>query len=253
MIRFGKYIHVLVLICLLIGCGSREPLYQGLPLSVWVVRLNSPDEEVRADALTVIAEIGKPAESAENYVREIAEGDPSTNIRMKAIEALEAMDASTARYQDFIDKYYAPLIPEEDDLPVNELVDSEDDEDIFEGISGEDDLEFLEALERGILDTAPESRFNLEPTDSVAKAEKLINMQREEVAKLFERLRNPQMLSQILAYGNAIEREFAGQILAELTEDDPQVLKAIENVLSDSSDQVRKALELALKQWAGEE
>ncbi len=243
----AKYIIFLIILTLLAGCkGKDKQIYQGLPLKTWIIRLDAPEKEIRIDAMKVIAEIGEPAIFAEPYLRQIARKDPSPEVKIHAIEALEAINAPTAEFRNFIDEYNAPIIPDEEEMfEVIEEVSTEDIEDFSSG-SGGDDLEFLQDFEAGLLD-ADKREFGMFPLDSADLSEWVNRFQNDAIANIKNQLRNPSVLALLLKSGNNAEKLFAANRLAELEGSNSQVFEALENALDDSL--VMEAVEKALERW----
>ncbi len=251
---FIKWCIIICLVYLIAGCGgSDEPLYQGLPLKTWVKRLEAPETEIRVDALKVIADIGKPARPAKRYVRDVARNDPSTEVRLLAIEALEAMDVPAVEFQNFLDSYYAPIIPDSEEYFDDFERDVSDEDDLLEHASGDDDLAFLRAFEEDRLDSVTSRLSEPMPKDSAEFIRWFTNHQSEEVLNLTNQLNNPKMLAKLLEVGSVIEREFAARKLIEIVGDDPKIIEALEKASNDSIDTIRQAAEEALQKWLPEE
>ncbi|MFH0766343.1 MAG: HEAT repeat domain-containing protein, partial [Calditrichota bacterium] len=101
---------------LLLSCGSPpEAKYDGMPLSVWVERLQSPVPEARQDALRVIASAGSAARRVEYFVLKLAREEENPNVKMEAVRTLEAMGAPVIEFEDFVKLYQGPIIPFEED------------------------------------------------------------------------------------------------------------------------------------------
>ncbi len=250
---FTIFCAAMFVTALIAGCGEpKEPLYQGLPLKVWVKRLEAPEPEIRADALEVIADVGNPARAAEQYVRNLARNDPSTEVRMLAIKALEAMDVPVVEFQDFLDAYYAPIIPDSEEY-FDDMAKNDEDEELNEKISGDDDLSYLKAFEENKLDSMASRLSDMMPKDSAEYQEWLEERQAGEVLNLLNQLSNPKMLAKILEIGNAVEREFAARRLGEIPGDDPDIIEALEKASNDTVDIIRQAAEEALHRWMPEE
>ncbi len=249
MIRLLRYL----VLCLIIetfytGCGGEpEKRYDGFTLREWVRSLDSPEPGIRQDALEIICSIGLSAREWERSVRAVALHDEDNIVKMKAIEALEAMGAPIVEFQEFIDLYNAPLIPDG-----NEYFESSEedvDKDILENISGEDDLEFLEKLESGELDEST-TDTGLVPSDSTKLAEWVNERQADTVRDLLLSLENPDILSKILIYGNQLQREYAARALAGMSGDNPAVVSVLESASNnDPVADIRKFASEALKKW----
>jgi len=247
-INNAKYIKYLIILTLLLGCkGKDNQVYQGLPLKTWIIRLDAPEKEIRIDAMKVIAEIGEPAISAEPYLRMIARKDPSTEIRINAIMSLEAINAATAEFQDFIDEYHAPLIPDEFEEYQAEIAEQQLDdpeEELFS--SGDGDLEFLQDLEAGLLDVQ-KSESTMIPRDSAELAEWVSNFQGDAISNIMNQLQNPAVLAMLLKSGGDAEKIMAATKLSEMEGSNSQVIEALEKATDNPliSDLVKQALE----QW----
>jgi len=253
-----KQLSILILICLSFtiiagGCGGKkEELYQGLPLKTWVKRLNSPESEIRADALNVIAGIGEQARPAEAQVRKVARSDPSIQVRLLAIDALEAMGEPISEFYEFIEDYNKPIIPtEEEELSsLDEEMSTEDE--MTAKIAEEDDLELLKAFVEGKTDSINRSETSLMPTDSAEFEEWVRQKISNEALNMINKLSNPTMLAELLSSGSDLEREFAARRLAELSGDNPDVVTALEKALEDPKEEVQRAAAQALKTWQSE-
>ena len=251
-----KYLIALVIIWVISGCGGAEKrTYEGLPLKTWVERLESPESEIRLDALSVIKGVGKPAIAAEPYVRKLARYDPSPAVRLSAFETLETFGVPVVEFQGFLDDYYSPIIPasEQDELDIleNEIEESEDD-DILKHISGEDDMAYLKELMEGSISGGDRADSNIMPRDSAGYAEWIGRHRSEAIDNLLNQLKNPEMLALMLEFGEDIEREFAARRLSELSFENPGIIEAIEKALEDPNDSVRIAAEKALKKLVTE-
>ncbi|MDP8240686.1 MAG: HEAT repeat domain-containing protein [Candidatus Hatepunaea meridiana] len=250
-----KKLYALIIILLLLSCGKpSEPLYEGMPLKTWVKRLESPEREVREDALKVITKIGKPAIATEPYLRKIANNDPSSEIRVRAIEALEKMDLPVVEYQTFLEEYNSPIIPvsEEDELKELAREIEGEDQDLLRHASGDDDLEYLKAWGEGTLGKERHGDTIKMPKDSAEFAKWLQDRKGEAVDNLLNQLKNPKMLALLLKMGNKVERNFAALRLGQLEGEDNDILEALQQALGDSSDQVSEAAEEAIKKWMPE-
>jgi len=250
-----KKLFALIIILLLLSCGKpSEPLYEGLPLKTWVKQLESPEREVREDALKVITKIGKQAIPTEPYLRKIANNDPSPEIRMQAIDALETMDLPVVEFQTFLEEYNSPIIPisEEDELKELAREIEGEDEDMLRHASGGDDLKYLKAWSEGTLDQQRLGDTIKMPKDSVEFAKWLQDRKGEAVGNLLNQLKNPKMLALLLKMGNKVERNFAALRLGQLEGKDDDILESLQQALGDSSDQVSKAAEEAIKKWMPE-
>ena len=250
--KLSTYTILLIFLTVVFVCGcggEKKPLYQGLPLKTWVDRLESGEPEIRADALKVIADIGRSARVAEDNVRKLARNDPSIKVRLNAIEALEAMGASTVEFLEFIDSYYKPIIPigDEETVDLDEEISTEDE--LSEKIDTEDDLAYLRALEEGTLDTIQEKTFSVMPRDSADYEVWLRERIHEEVQDMMNKLSNPTMLAAMLEFGGDLEREYAACKLAELSGDNPEIIEALEKAEDDPLEEVRQAAEKALENW----
>jgi len=240
-----RVIYILLACALVLGCAKpEEPLYQGLTLKTWVERLESSEPEVRADAVKVIQGIGLSARPAENSIRQIARNDPYPDVRILAVEALEAMGASTLEFQNLLEAYHAPVIPEEEELP--EFMDEE--AELLEHISGADDIAFLQAIieyraDTGRLDTT------MVPTDSAELAQWIEERRSDAISGLLHQIENPTVLALILEAGNLIERQFAARMLADMEGEDSRIIQALERAVDDPDSLVRSAAFEALKRW----
>ena len=247
-----KYLSALIFICMISGCGGAETrTYEGLPLKKWVERLESPEKEIRLDALSVIKGIGKEAIATEPHVRKLARFDSSPDVRLSAIETLETFDVTVVEFQEFLDDYYSPIIPtnEQDELDLleSEFDDVDEDVDIFKHISGADDLAFLKELMEGSPDSRDRADSNIMPRDSAGYAEWIGKHRGDAISNLLNQLKNPDMLALMLEFGDDTEREFAAGQLSELNIENPDIIEAIEKALEDPNDSVRIAAQRALK------
>ncbi|MCF7810293.1 HEAT repeat domain-containing protein [bacterium] len=243
----AKYLTYLIIFIVLLGCkGKNDKVYQGLPLKTWIIRLDAPEKEIRIDAMKVITEIGEPAISAEPYLRQIARKDKSPDVKMNAIMALEAINAATAEFQDFIEEYNAPIIPEDEEFGiVSEEEIPEEAEEVDFDMAG-DDLEYLQDLEAGLLDN-PETESTMIPQDSAELAEWVDNYQIDAVADIMNQLSNPTVLAMLLNSGSDAEKLLAATKLAEMEGSNSQVVEALENAVDNP--QISELVKQALKRW----
>jgi hypothetical protein len=258
-----KTITILFCISLLVGCGGEEePLYEGLTLNMWINRLESPDAEDRKDALGVIKGIGKKALTAENQVRKIAQNDPFIDVKMLAIETLQAMNVTTVEFQSFITQFETPFTEEvdeefdygdEEDFEDEDMIDSEV---LVEGYSGEDDLLYLRDLEEGLFDTvegkSQQDRDDLNktiPTDPDEYKKWSEEQYKGEVSDLLNQISNPRVLATILSDGESIDKLFAATKLSQMTGADEQIVKALEDASSDPDSTIRRLVKQALEKW----
>lgn len=263
MIKLGKmmlfkFLMYLISVFILTGCsGSRDQLYQGLPLSVWVERLKSPEDEIRADAIEVLIEIGKPALATEPYLREIARTDPSHVIRVLAIEALDGLDRPIVEFHNFLDDYNAPIIPGIDS-ELEALYNTYDDEVDFHGkISGADDLAYLKALEEGTLGSERDNPDDEASSDGYRNEEWIEKMQKNNVSNLLNQLNNPKLLELLLEHGESLERDYAGRklnILEDMESGDfgSGEIGGLNMMSRDSLESILKAAKEALEKLSSE-
>lgn len=240
-----KHIALFLALGLLLGCKGKEPIYQGLPLKIWVMRLDAPEKEVRLDAIKVIAEIGEPAISAEPFLRQIARKDASLEVRIHAVEALDAINASTTEFQAFVDEYYAPIIPEDELQELEEELPADEDEDITASYDG-DDLEYLQGLETGIFDELARESTMI-PLDSAELTEWIEKHQGTAINNVINQLRNPKVLALLLGSGDDSEKLFAAKQLAEIEGIDTQVFEALKKASNDPL--LKDFVEEALENW----
>ncbi len=250
-----KPIVVLALVLILIGCGKKpEPLYEGLPMQVWVERLKSPDALVRLDALNVLCNLGRTALSIEDEIRSLARDDPNTQVKIRAIETLESMGAVTVEFNDIIQAYNAPLIPTDDEDYSNEEFDAAvdsamDSADLLEHAKSDDDLSYLAQIENSEADTTPlADKFSSEvPTDPDEYTNWVRKHQSSVVSNILNMLNNPDVLKELLQSGGALEREYAAQKLAELNINDPEITSALKLLTSSSDTSLSRTAKEALK------
>lgn len=234
----------LISILFFIGCGgSDKPLYEGLTLKTWVDRLATPDDDIRLDALRVIASIGVRGRAAESYVLEIAREDPSPKVRLAAIEALESMGVPIVEFGDFLDLCNSPLIPTEDVREYEEI-----EEEFGEGASGENDLEYLKQLEYGEPDSFAKDTVMI-PEDPDERLEWANARMSESMADILTMLDNPQVLTALLQVGDKLERLYAAQKLSQFSGDNIEIINALELLQNSPDSSLKKAASEALKHW----
>lgn len=249
LMMFLRYIILnLVIAVIVTGCGNApEPLYEGFTLREWVRSLESSEPGIRQDALEVIASAGPVAREWERSIRAVALNDEDNIVKMKAIETLAIIGAPVIEFQEFIDLYNAPLIP--DGSEYFSESEEEEDPDILKNISGEDDLTFLKELESDNLLDAPVDT-GMVPSDSVELALWVDERQSDAARDLLLSLENPLTLSKILLYGNRLQREYAARALIEMTGEDPVVITTLESIEDDDPDaDIRKYASKALEKW----
>ncbi len=261
-----KSTFILICVTLLIGCGGEEePLYEGLTLKMWINRLESPDAENRKDALGIIKEIGKPARIADPQVRAIARNDPFNDVKMLAIETLQAMNLTTVEFQSFITQFETPLSEDideefdygdEDELEKIEADDPEAEYDLMESVSGEDDLKYLQDLEDGLFDSiegkSQADRENMGktiPSDPDEFKKWSEDNYKGEVSDLLNQISSPRVLATILSDGESIDKLFAATKLSQMSGADEEIFKALEAASSDPDSTIRRLVEQALKNW----
>lgn len=252
---------------LLLGCGGKEEvLYEGLPLKIWVERLQSPDEADRKDALNVIKSIGKPASAAEKRVRGVARNDPYTDVKMLAIETLKAMKASTVEFHSFVEQYDMPIRElmrdnGEDEDKIDEVEEAIQDEfatfDLEEKASGDDDLSFLQEMEAEALDTIGKYRKvadrdeeeSVVPSDPDEFDKWSNNRFQGEVQQLMSQISNPRVLASLLANGGSADKLFAATKLSQMRGVDEEIVKMLEAAQSDPDSLIRSLVNKALNNW----
>src|SRR6266849_5477150 len=86
---------VLSVAVLLVGCGEKEPLYQGKPAGYWVEALQDSDARARCEAAGALAAL-KAGSAVPQLITALKDRD--AGVRAKAAEALWSVgrDASEA-------------------------------------------------------------------------------------------------------------------------------------------------------------
>lgn len=234
---------ITIMLFLTVNCTrEQQPLYQGLPLKVWMERLGAPEPEVRKDALEIIIDIGKPARLAERSVVDIARNDQYPDIRYTAVEALRSMGASTYEFDELVEEFNAPTIPIEEENLEGEI------DELSEHSSGEDDFAYLKDLIDGTLESH-HSRSDTVPTDSASMKNLVQDMQDEDVTVLLNQLQHPAVLARLLKLGNVIEKRFAASMLSEIEGSNDTILEILNQARFDSDSLVAESAEKAYQHW----
>lgn len=261
-VRRGIIFRLVIIIALCIvffqGCSKKEVIVQGIPLTVWAERLTSEDPAVRADALDVIATVGKKAKTIELPVRQIARNDKFQDIRLKAIDALDAMGAVTGEFDAFVSERTAPLIPEESEFS-EELTEAM----FSDKVSGETDIEMLQEIMDEKLDSVKGMKlddldFPIGEEDRADWAQKKLT---EEIGRLSNELSNPAVLTRLMSSEDVLERRFAIQkLIGQLAgkEEDfefeipSDILGALSSAREDSDSLIQALAEEAFGRWSDE-
>lgn len=242
---------VLLILLVALGCSSdEESLYEGLTLKAWAERLDSPDPAVKLDALKVIRTIGVKARPAEEHIRNIAREDSDHEVALAAIEALEAMGAPVIEFGEFLDLYYAPVIPDEE-IEIIEEENGEDAEEMsefMEHASVAADIEYLQRLNLGDLDLDQPDTSQI-PTDP-EQFETWKQMKRSSsISDLLDLLNSPEVLNELLKNGGKLEQEFAVRKLATLSGSNPEILNSLLGLTSVTDSSLQQAVSTALNNW----
>jgi|GEM_PF-1391921 len=258
-----KILVLLLAVGLLASCnGSKEPEAQGLKLSVWVGRLDDADAAIRLDALSVLKEMGKPAATAEDKVRTLARNDQYPDVKMKAIEALQAMGKNVDEFKAFIAYYTAPF----DDTPTEDGGMSNDEFD-NEGGGSSDDGGGSMRKTRGssgndldILREMIEDSLKLQTKDSSGNASKIPQTQQdlvqlgakrrsESMQNLMDQIGNPSVLADLLSNGDMQEKVYALSKLSLSSGENERVVSALDLAKLDPDSNIRRLAKEAGKHW----
>lgn len=267
MIKTAKYLSLILSFALFIlSCGKEDAqLYEGLPLKTWVDRLESPDPDIRMDALKVIGSIGIKARVVEDYIRDLASDERIPEVKMEAIKTLESMKVRVIEFNDFIDLYNAPLNPfETDELDENIVYDSdlefqedtdnldelEMDEEFLQHASGDDDLEYLKMIASGQLDLEDIDTSSISNSSGSGFSKWLPSEQTNEISNLLNMLNNPVVLRELLNSGDELTRDFALKKLGVQSGSVDGMKELLTELLGATNDtSVVQAAEKALKNW----
>lgn len=254
-------IILLIILGLVVSCnGSKEPEAQGLKLSVWVERLDDSDPAVRLDALTVIKEIGKPAGSAEDKIRTLARQEQYPDVKMKAVEALQAMGKSVEEFRAFIAYYTAPFddTPTEDGGMSTKTYDEDGGGTYNDGQGSRtpggssDDLDMLkELMEDSAKFLIPDSLGNASRQQADEKQLVQLGQKRrtESMQNLMDQIQNPGTLVSMLEMGDLQEKIYALSKLASQSGENSQVVSALDIAQLDSDSTIRRLAKQASKNW----
>ncbi len=244
----------LSLISTLSGCG-KEPEKDGIPLKVWLKQLGSSETIYRIEAAEAIGSMGKVArEKAEPMLTNLAGNDPMPRVRVAAILALKELGAPTNEFEDYLAEVTTPmneLTPE--DLAGLDIVDEMgeiDEKVLFKGLQ-EDDLDFLKELENTIVDSMLTSADVL-PTDPEELKAWQDTRRKEQIDVLRQQFRNPEVLAELLATGDPLEKRYAAKLLGDNQGVSERVFLALTMAIADQDTLVRKLATEALKKWTKE-
>ncbi|MBM3327427.1 MAG: hypothetical protein FJY65_10735 [Calditrichaeota bacterium] len=246
MYKYAYRIAVFNLIFILtLGCGKREPVYEGLPLSTWVERLSSEAPEERGDAARSIGEIGSAAKTVENALRTAARREIIPDVKIAEVLALKSIGADIKEFEDFMKTTTAPIISTEDDS-----VEYNPDE-YYEGeqepAPGEDDLQYLMQLADGTTDSL--SALKMFPKDLEAQRKWAEERRQEQIGTMMSQLQNPDVLAEILRAGDLEERRLAARMLVGRSGVNAAVVDALEGAKFDTDSLIKTAAAEALKKW----
>lgn len=239
-----------VLLFIAAGCGDKdEPSYEGLTLKMWVERLDSPDPMVRLDALGVIKRVGIRALHAEEYIRNLARREKDAEVKMAAIETLEAMGAPVIEFSDFIDLYSAPIIPDEEEF--NTDTDGMDSEmmEFMSHASVEEDIEYLQRLARGEDEDSLLKDTTMVPKDPDEFEVWAQKKQNSSISVVLNMLDNPAVLSEMIKIGDNVEREFALRKLGNISGSNEDVVKTLTQATQLPDSNLVRLAQRALKHW----
>ncbi len=245
--NINKFIYAILIAVFLFGCGKKEPLYEGLPLSAWIDRLSSGVPEERGDAARVIGDIGPAAKSAENALRLAARVETYPDVKIAEVMALKSIGADTREFEDFLKKATAPIISDEEEEFRPEI---DENNESYEGeeIPGkeEDDLQYLIQLS----ENPPDSLKQLFPKDPEAQRRWAEERRREQITTVMSQLQNPDVLAEILRSGDLEERRLAARMLVGRSGVNAAVVDALEGAKFDPDSLIRTAAIEALKKWS---
>jgi len=243
-----------IIITTLSGCSS-EPQKDGVPLKVWLKQLSSNEMIYRVEAAEAIGSMGSKArDRAEPMLTNLAGNDPMPRVRVAAILALKELGAPTTEFEEYLAEVTTPLNNlSQEDLAGTNLVDEMgeiDEKALFKGLA-EDDLEFLQELENRVVDTNLTST-DVMPTDPEALKIWQDTRRKEQIDEIRQQFRNPEVLAELLATGDPLEKRFAAKLLGDKEGVSERVFTALTLAATDQDTLIRKLATEALKKWTKE-